>query len=134
MDQAKLIKAREYYDRTTNGEDKKAVSLELFGKKGCQVEKTPEYLAIVSAASQVEKEKLRQDIEQVKRKQIKSYSNLLDKGEALMDEAETLQDKLAAQANQRANLSTGVVSEAISWDSEDRNQNDLGDVLEGVIV
>lgn len=134
MDQAKLIKAREYYDRTTNGEDKKAVSLELFGKKGCQVEKTPEYLAIVSAASQVEKEKLRQDIEQVKRKQIKSYSSLLDKGEELMNEAKTLQDKIAAQANQRANLSTGVVREAISWDSEDRNQNDLGDVLEGVIV
>ena len=51
-----------------------------------------------------------------------------------MDAAESMQDKLAAQANQRANLSTGVVSEAIAWDGEDRNQNDLGDVLEGVII
>lgn len=134
MDQAKLIKAREYYDRTTRGEDKKSVSLELFGKKGSQIEKTPEYLAIVSAAAQVEQEQLRHDIEKIKRKQIKSYSKLLDKGEELMDEAETLQDKIAAQSNQRANLSTGIVSEAIAWDGEDRNQNDLGDVLEGVIV
>lgn len=134
MDQAKLIKAREYYDRTQGGEDKRTVSLELFGKKGCQVEKTPEYLAIVSAASQVEKEELRKEIEQLKRKQIKSYSNLLDKGEELMEEAESLQDKLAAQNNQRANLSTGIISEALAWDGEDRNQNDLGDILEGVIV
>lgn len=134
MDQARLIKAREYYDRTAGGEDKKTVALELFGKKGSQIEKTPEYLAIVSAASQVEKQELKQEIEKIKRKQIKSYSDLLDKGQELMDEAETVQDKIAAQANQRANLSTGVVENAISWDSEDRNQDDLGDVLEGIIV
>lgn len=134
MDTARLIKAREYYDRTKGGEDKKTVALELFGKKGSQIEKTPEYLAIVSAASQVEKQELRNEIEKIKRRQVKAYSNLLDKGEELMNEAESMQDKLAAQANQRANLSTGVVSEAIAWDGEDRNQNDLGDVLEGVII
>ena len=134
MDTAKLIKAREYYDRTKGGEDKKEVSLELYGRKTYPVEKTPEYLAIVSAASQVEKEQLKKEIEQVKRKQIKSYSNLLDKGEELMNEAETVEDKIRAQANQRANLTTGVVSEALAWDGEDRNKNDLGDVLEGVIV
>lgn len=134
MDTARLIKAREYYDRTKGGEDKKEVSLELYGRKTYPVEKTPEYLAIVSAASQVEKEELKKEIEQVKRKQIKSYSNLLDKGEELMNEAETVEDKIRAQANQRANLTTGVVSEALAWDGEDRNKNDLGDVLEGVIV
>ena len=135
MDIPKLIKAREYYDRTSGGEDKQSVALELFGRKNTDaIEKTPEYLAIVSAASQVEKEKLKQEIEQVKRKQIKSYSTLLDKGEELMNEAETVEDKIRAQANQRANLTTGVVSEALAWDGEDRNKNDLGDVLEGVIV
>lgn len=134
MDQAKLIKAREYYDQVVGGTPKEEASLAIYGKKNCSVEKTPEYLAIVSAASQVEKQELRKDIEQLKRKQIKTYSKLLDKGDEIMDQAETLQDKLAAQANQRANLSTGVVSEAIAWDGEDRNQNDLGDILEGVIV
>ena len=135
MDAAKLIKARKYYDRTQGGEDKQSVALELYGKKKAEViEKTPEYLAIVSAASQVEKEKLKQELEQVKRKQIKSYSTLLDKGQELMDEAETVEDKIRAQANQRANLTTGVVTEALAWDGEDRNKNDLGDILEGVIV
>ena len=135
MDVPKIIKTREYYDRTIGGEDKQSVALELFGRKNVDtIEKSPEYLAIVSAASQVEKEKLKQEIEQVKRKQIKSYSTLLDKGEELMNEANTTEEKIAAQANQRANLKTGVVSEALSWDGEDRNQNDLGDVLEGVIV
>ena len=135
MDIPKLIKTREYYDRTSGGEDKQSVALEIFGRKNVgTIEKSPEYLAIVSAASQVEKEKLRQEIEQVKRKQIKSYSTLLDKGEELMNEAETVEDKIRAQANQRANLTTGVVSEALAWDGEDRNKNDLGDVLEGVIV
>lgn len=134
MDAARLIKAREYYDRTQSGENKKEVALALFGKKTYPIEKSPEYLAIVSAASQVEKEKLKHEIEQVKRKQIKSYSDLLDKGQELMNEAESVEDKIRAQANQRANLSTGVVTEAIAWDGEDRNKNDLGDVLEGVIV
>ena len=135
MDIPKLIKTREYYDRTVGGEDKQSVALEIFGRKNpAAIEKSPEYLAIVSAASQVEKEKLRQEIEQVKRKQIKSYSTLLDKGEELMNEASTTEEKIAAQANQRANLTTGVVSEALAWDGEDRNKNDLGDILEGVIV
>lgn len=135
MDVPRLIKTREYYDRTIGGEDKQSVALELFGRKNTDViEKTPEYLAIISAASQMEKEHLRQEIEQVKRKQIKSYSTLLDKGEELMNEASTTEEKIAAQANQRANLTTGIVSEALAWDGEDRNKNDLGDVLEGVIV
>lgn len=133
MDQAKLIKAREYYDKVQSGTPKEEAALAVYGKK-TSVEKTPEYLAIVSITSQLEKEELKKEIEAVKRKQIKSYSTLLDKGEELMNEAETVQDKIAAQENQRRNLSTGVVSEAISWDSEDRNSNDLGDVLDGVII
>lgn len=134
MDAAKLIKAKEYYERTRGGEDKHAVALELYGKKGGMIEKTPEFLAVVSAASKVEREQLSHEIEQVKRKQIKSYSSLLDKGEELMNEAKTTHEKILAQENQRKNLTTGVIENAIAWDGEDRNQNDLGDVLEGVIL
>lgn len=135
MNVPKLIKAREYYDRVQGGEDRRSVALDIYGKKNTDVvEKTPEYLAIVSAAVQVEKEKLKQEIEQVKRKQIKSYSTLLDKGEELMNEASSVEDKIRAQDNQRKNLSQGIITEAISWDGEDRNKNDLGDVLEGIIV
>lgn len=135
MDIPKLIKAREYYDRTSGGEDKTSVALDIYGRKNIdKIENSPEYLAVISAASQVEKEQLKKELEQVKRKQIKSYSKLLDNGEALMDEAKTVDDKIKAQANQRANLTTGVVTEAISWDGEDRNKSDSGNILEGIIV
>lgn len=135
MDPAKLLRAREYYDRVQGGEDKTSAALTVYGKKNVQkIEQYPEYLAVVSAAAQVEKEQLKKEIEEAKRKQLRSYSKLLDKGEELMEEAKTTQDKIAAQANQRANLSTGVVSEAISWDGENRNQMDANGILEGVII
>lgn len=134
MDSAKLIKAREYYDLVKGGAAKKDAALAVYGKKSYPAEETPEYLAIVSAASQVEKQELRKEIEQLKRKQIKTYSDLLDKGAELIDEASSVQEKIAAQANQRANLSTGVVESAIDWAGENRNQDDLGDVLEGIVL
>lgn len=135
MDSAKLIKAREYYDKVAGGEDKKAAALAVYGKKDSKsIEQTPEYLAIISAANRAQKEELRKDIEAIKRKQIKTYSDLLDKGNELMEEATSVQEKIAAQANQRANLSTGVVESAIDWAGDNRNQDDLGDVLEGVIL
>lgn len=134
MDTTRLIKAREYYDRTQGGEDKKEVALSLYGRKNYPVEKSEEYLAIVSAANQVQKEQLKQEIEKVKRKQIKAYSNLIDKGEELMDEAKTMEEKIEAQRNQRANLGTGVIENAIAWDGEDRNSQGLGNVLEGIVL
>lgn len=135
MDPAKLLRAREYYDRVQGGEDKTSAALTVYGKKNVRkIEQYPEYLAVASAAAQVEKEQLKKEIEQAKRKQLRSYSKLLDKGEELMDEAKTTQEKIAAQANQRANLSTGVVSEAISWDGENRNQMDTSNIMEGIIL
>lgn len=134
MDSAKLIKAREYYDLVKGGAAKKDAALAVYGKKTVKVEESPEYLAIISAASQIEKQELRKEIEQLKRKQVKTYSDLLDKGAELIEGATTFEDKVRAQANQRANLTTGVLDSAIAWDGDNRNQNDLGDVLEGVIV
>lgn len=135
MDNSKLIKAREYYDRVEGGEDKKSAALAVIGKKTFnKIEEWPEYKTLVAIGSQLEKDKLRVEIEQLKRKKIKSYSNLLDKGEELMNQADTLESKVIAQKNQRANLSVGVVEDAIAWDSADRNQNDMGEVLEGIIL
>lgn len=136
MDETRMLIARKYYERVGAGEDKELVAKDLLGKKKdvARIENSDEYLAIVSAASQLEREELKKEIEQVKRKQIKTYSNLLDKGNEIMDAAETVQEKIAAQANQRANLGSDVIDRAIAWNGDDRNKNDLGDVLEGVIV
>lgn len=135
MDSAKLIKAKEYYERVQSGEEKPSAALSTYGRRAVsKIENSPEYLAVVSAAAQVEKEQLKREIEQVKRKQIKSYSNLLDKGEELMEEAKTTEEKIAAQANQRANLKTGVVEKAVAWDGENRNVDDGCGILEGILV
>ena len=79
MDQARLIKAREFYELTSSGTPKNQAAKQV-GMALKTLEKSPEYLAIISASSIVEKEELRKDIENIKRKQIKSYSTLLDKG------------------------------------------------------
>lgn len=136
MDQAKLIKTREYYDAVKSGTPKTEAALAIFGRKTFpkKIESSEEYLAIVSAAAQLEKAELKREVEKMKRKQINAYSKLIDKGEELMDEASTIEEKVMAQSNQRANLGSGVLDSAIAWDSEDRNSNDLGDILEGVIV
>lgn len=135
MDQTKLLKARQYYDKTQDGADKKAAALEIYGSKSVQkIENSPEYIAVVSAVSQLQREELKKDLEQVKRKQLKSYSNLLDKGEELMNEAKTVDAKILAQENQRKNLQTGVVESAIAWDGENRNQDGMDNVLEGIVL
>lgn len=135
MDQSKLIKAREYYEMVQGGASKEEAALTVLGTKSAKkLESSPEYMAVIAAVSMAQKEGLKKDIEEIKRKQIKSYSNLLDKGEELMEQADTIEAQIIAQKNQRENLSTGVVESAIAWDGEDRNQEDLGDVLDGVII
>lgn len=135
MNSAKLLSARKYYDAVSSGKDKKETAMAIYGNKNIKrIEESEEYQQIVVAASQVEREQLRTEIEQVKRRQLKSYNKLLDKSEELMDEAKTTEDKLLAQKNHRANLGAGVVESTADWMGEDRNKTDLGDILEGVIA
>lgn len=134
MNSSTLIQARKYYDRVQKGEDKKSAALAVIGKKKYQlIEETPEYKAISSVALQLEKEELKLDLEKVKRKQIKSYSKLLDDGDKMIEDASTIDEKVIAHQNQRANLGTGVVEKAISWDGEDRNKG-YDNVLDGVVI
>lgn len=134
MDSTMLIQARKYYELVKGGEDKKAAALMIVGKKNPKlIEETNEYKTIVSMAAQLEKEELRRDIEKVKKKQIQSYSKLLEDGDKMIDDADGIDQKLKAHRNQRANLGAGVVERAISWDGENRNKG-YDDVLEGVVV
>lgn len=133
MDNTKLIKAREFYELTQGGMEK-AKAAKQVGMALRTIENSQEYNTVVAIGSAIDRDKLKQEIEQVKRKQIKSYSTLLDKGEELMNDASTVEEKVLAQQNQRANLQTGVVESAVAWDGENRNQDDLGGVMEAVIV
>lgn len=135
MDSTRLIQARQYYERVSAGEDKKSAALAIIGKKKFEmIEETDEYKAVLSAALNLEKEELKKDVEKVKRKQIKSYSKLLEDGDMLIESAETLEDRIRAHQNQRANLGSDVIERAIAWDGEDRNKDNYGGVLEGIIV
>ena len=134
MDSTTLIQARKYYELVKDGEDKKAAALMIVGKKNPKlIEETNEYKTIVSMATQLEKEELKRDIEKVKKKQIQSYSKLLEDGDKMIDDANGIDQKLVAHKNQRANLGAGVIERATSWDGEDRNKG-YDDVLEGVVV
>ena len=134
MDSTTLIQARKYYELVKDGEDKKAAALMIVGKKNPKlIEETNEYKTIVSMAAQLEKEELKRDIEKVKKKQIQSYSKLLEDGDKMIDDANNMDQKLEAHRNQRANLGAGVIERATSWDGEDRNKG-YDDVLEGVVV
>lgn len=135
IESSKLYKTKQYYERVQAGEDKKSVALEIFGRKRTNViESSEEYQAIVGAKADIERQMLKEEMEMAKRRQLKAYNKLLDKGEELMESATTTDEKIKAQANQRANLTTGVISEAASWADENRNQQDFGNVLEGVII
>lgn len=133
MDNSKLIKAREFYELTQDGVPKNEAAKKI-GMSLRSILDSNEYATIVSVGSAIERDRLKNEIEQVKRKQIKSYSKLLDKGEELMDEAETLQDKILAQKNHRDNLQTGVIESTIDWDGENRNQDDMNNILEGIVL
>ena len=135
ISQTELLNARRYYDRVSGGEDKKSAALAIYGKKSVKrIEESEAYQTIVVAAGQIEREKLREEIEQTKRRQLKSYNKLLDKSEELMDNAQSIQEQMLAQKNHRENLQTGVVESTADWMGEDRNKLDAGDILEGVVV
>lgn len=134
MDSTKLIQARQYYEKVKGGEDKKSAALAIIGRKKFElIEETDEYKAVLSAALNLEKEELKKDIEKVKKKQIRSYSKLLDDGDKMIDDATSIEEKVIAHQNQRANLGSGVIEKAIAWDGEDRNK-DYDNVLEGIVV
>lgn len=135
IESSKLYKTKQYYERVQAGEDKQSVALEIFGRKRTgTIESSEEYQAIVGAKADIERQMLKEEMEMAKRRQLKAYNKLLDKGEELMESATTTDEKIKAQANQRANLTTGVITEAASWADENRNQQDFGNVLEGVII
>lgn len=134
-DPRELIKAREFHDLKLDGMAEKDAALQVYGTaKLSSIQETPEFLAVKAAVVKAQQEQLAQDIAHLQSKKVKAYSLLLDKGEELMAEATSLQEKAAAQANQRANLGVGVIEAAMSWNGEDRNQEDLGDILEGVVL
>lgn len=134
MDSTKLIQARQYYEKVAGGEDKKSAAFAVIGRKKFElVEETDEYKAIVSAALNLEKDELKRDIEKVKKKQIRSYSKLLEDGDKMIDDAASIEEKVIAHRNQRENLGSGVIEKAIAWDGEDRNK-DYDNVLEGIVV
>lgn len=94
-----------------------------------------DWQVVASAVKKANMAIIERDITELKKKKLKAYSRLIDQGSELLEKAGDDTDLLLkAQKNQRENLSLSVVEDANSWDSETRNQNDYGDILEGIIV
>lgn len=130
MNSDKLILAREYYDKVQAGEDRKKAAKEL--GVTVNIEASPEYRNILMAVAELERDQLKYELELAKRRQLRAYNKLLDEGEELMDKAKTTSEKIQAQANQRANLQSGVVDSAMGWTPD--SQAPMGDILDGVVV
>lgn len=132
MDPSRILQARKYFDLKLEGNEEAAV--EVYDGNLLAVQDTPEFLAVKNAVIKAQKEQLQQEVSNLQAKKVRAYANLLDKGEELMEEATTMSEKAAAQANQRANLGVGVIEDAMSWNGEDRNQIDDSDILEGIVL
>lgn len=124
-----LMVAREYYDKVTAGGDRKKVAKDL--GVTIAIERSPEYRAIITAMADLERDQLKYELEMTKRRQLHAYTKLLDKGEELMEQAKTTEEMIKAQSNQRANLQSGVVDDAATWEIPSTN---TGNVLDGVVI
>lgn len=133
-----LAKIKDFYTRTQlNGEPEPATYRELFGtysrKRLDTLKASKDWQILSSALDQANTLMIQKELSTLQHKKLKAYSDLLDKGAELLntDDPDTL---FKAQENQRRNLELSVVEDASSWNSSDRNQQDYGDVLEGIIL
>lgn len=140
MKNKSLAQIREFYTRTAiDGEAASSAYKDVFGLKSAssteiaKLRESDEYNMVAHAVDQVIMARLKNEVEAVQRKKVRMYSSLLDKGQELIDAAESTDEQLAAQKNQRENLNV----EFFDAFSENRNTNpskDFSDVLDGIII
>lgn len=139
MAKTKLKDAKDYIALTLQGKSKKDAALAVFGKNDPQTIRTMEnseaYQILINTMANNHKVALASQLQDIQTQTLKAQSKLLEQGNQMMDEAETLDDKIKAQENQRRNLETSVVDKAEDWAGINRNKNaNESDILEGIIV
>lgn len=137
MAKTSLKDAKDYIALTLQGVPKKDAALKVLGHNDPQAIRTMEnseaYAILYNTMANNHKLALAVELQNIQKQSLKAQSKLLEQGNQMMDEAQTLDDKIKAQENQRRNLETSIVDRAEDWAGPDRNKA-AGDLLEGVIV
>ena len=134
-----LKDAKDYIALTLQGVSKKDAAQAVLGHADTQTIKTMEnseaYKLLYTTMVNNHQIQLTKELNSLQMKTVKAQADLIDQGSELISQAETLDDKIKAQENQRRNLETTVVERAASWSGPDRNKDaSEASILEGVIV
>lgn len=137
MAKTKLKDAKDYIALTLEGKSKKDAALAVLGKNDPQTIRTMEnseaYSILYNTMANNHKLALAVELQNIQKESLKAQSKLLQTGNDLIDQAETIDDKIKASENQRRNLESTIVDKAEDWAGPDRNKA-AGDILDGVII
>lgn len=139
MAKTKLKDAKDYIALTLEGKSKKDAALQVLGRNDPQTIRTMEnseaYQILINTMANNHKVALASQLQDIQTQTLKAQSKLLEQGNQMMDEAETLDDKIKAQENQRRNLETSVVDRAEDWAGINRNKDaGAADILDGIVI
>jgi len=139
MAKTKLKDAKDYIALTLEGKSKKDAALAVLGRNDPQTIRTMEnseaYQILINTMANNHKVALASQLQDIQTKTLKAQADLLDQGSQMMAEAETLDDKIKAQENQRRNLETSVVERAEDWAGINRNKDaGAADILDGIVI
>ena len=134
-----LKDAKDYIALTIAGQSKKDAALQVLGRNDPQTIRTMEnseaYQILINTMANNHKVALAAELQNIQTQTLKAQSKLLEQGNQMMDEAETLDDKIKAQENQRRNLETSVVDRAEDWAGINRNKDaGAADILDGIVI
>lgn len=137
MAKTKLKDAKDYIALTLQGKSKKDAALAVLGRNDPQTIRTMEnseaYSILYNTMANNHKLALAVELQNIQKESLKAQSKLLAQGNQMMDEAETLDDKIKAQENQRRNLESTIIDKAEDWAGPDRNKA-AGELLDGIII
>ena len=137
MTKTKLKDAKDYIALTLAGKSKKDAALQVLGRNDPQTIRTMEnseaYSILYNTMANNHKLALAVELQNIQKESLRAQSKLLQTGNDLIDQAETIDDKIKASENQRRNLESTIVDKAEDWAGPDRNKA-AGDILDGVII
>lgn len=130
----KLDDAKKYISMTLQGSTKKAAAAAV-NSDPKTIERSEAFKLLHTTMVNSHQLALARDLQDLQTKTVRAQAELLDAGSELLQSANTTEEKIQAQENQRRNLETTVIERAASWNGPDRNHDaNEASILEGVIL
>ena len=134
-----LKDAKDYIALTLSGASKKDAARKVLGHNDPQAIRTMEnsdaFKLLRTTMENNHQLALTHELQTLQTKTLRAQAELLDQGSALLNQAQTVEEKIQAQENQRRNLETSVIDHAANWAGPDRNKDaSEASILEGIII